>query len=174
MTQPGYNQQQQEEKYATIGGILIIIGAALGFIYGLAFAFWGSVLLVISGFGALCYLPLAFSIIGIIGGVMAVMKKNFAIAIIGGVFAFLSIGYVLGAVLSLVGLILVGVSKQDFEKTQMSSPQNQPQQVPSQQVPSPQPPAPDQKQKQCTDCGNQMRYVDEYDRWYCDSCEEYK
>jgi len=38
-----------------------------------------------------------------------------------------------------------------------------------------QPPPPSQKpSKNCSDCGGQMRYIEEYDRWYCDSCEEYK
>lgn len=26
----------------------------------------------------------------------------------------------------------------------------------------------------CPDCSNELEYVDEYDRWYCDSCEEYQ
>ncbi len=26
----------------------------------------------------------------------------------------------------------------------------------------------------CPDCGSEMRFIDDYDRWYCDSCEDYK
>ncbi len=26
----------------------------------------------------------------------------------------------------------------------------------------------------CPDCGCRMRYIEEYERWYCDSCQEYK
>ena len=26
----------------------------------------------------------------------------------------------------------------------------------------------------CPDCGQSMRYIDEYDKWYCDNCQEYK
>lgn len=45
------------------------------------------------------------------------------------------------------------------------------------QQPQQQPPPQQQQEQQgnqCPDCGGQMRYVDEYDRWYCDNCEEYK
>jgi hypothetical protein len=25
----------------------------------------------------------------------------------------------------------------------------------------------------CTNCGGQMRYIAQYQRWYCDSCKKY-
>ncbi len=28
--------------------------------------------------------------------------------------------------------------------------------------------------EKCPDCGDEMRYIEDYTRWYCDSCEEYK
>ncbi|MBS3816780.1 MAG: hypothetical protein KGY76_04365 [Candidatus Thermoplasmatota archaeon] len=39
--------------------------------------------------------------------------------------------------------------------------------------------APTQQQTQesenaCEVCGEELRYIDEYDRWYCDNCQEYK
>ncbi|MFW5928662.1 MAG: hypothetical protein ACOCSL_05595, partial [Thermoplasmatota archaeon] len=36
---------------------------------------------------------------------------------------------------------------------------------------------PSQKQtsrNQCPDCGGQMRFIEQYDRWYCDRCQSYK
>lgn len=61
-------------------------------------------------------------------------------------------------------------------------PAQQPQQQPRQQAgagdQTRQQPAQQSQQKQqvntCPDCGQQIRYVEEYDRWYCDSCQEYK
>ncbi len=32
----------------------------------------------------------------------------------------------------------------------------------------------DQTKNRCSICGNQMRYIEQYDRWYCDECKEYK
>lgn len=39
---------------------------------------------------------------------------------------------------------------------------------------TPPPPPPAENQNECSDCGKELRYIDEYDRWYCDNCEEYK
>ena len=47
-------------------------------------------------------------------------------------------------------------------------PQQQEQQQPQQQQ------QPKQTQNPCPDCGGQMRYIEEYERWYCDDCQEYK
>ncbi len=33
---------------------------------------------------------------------------------------------------------------------------------------------PESSEDICPDCGSQMRYIDQYDRWYCDNCGEYK
>ena len=35
-------------------------------------------------------------------------------------------------------------------------------------------PPPPQQANICHDCGQPIRYVEEYDRWYCDGCQEYK
>ncbi len=193
MAQQGYGQQpqpiqqQKPEKYAKIGGILIIVGSVFGLIFGLFYAIVGTAVLtagVAEGF--LCYLPLGLSIVGIIGGVMAVKKSNFIVAIVGGILGFLSVGFVLGSVLSLVGLILVAISKQDFEEDeyqtapgpqQWQQQQQQPQQLqqPQQQPPQQQPQQQDQQpDNTCPDCSSEIRYIDEYDRWYCDNCKDYK
>ncbi|MEF8874552.1 MAG: carboxypeptidase regulatory-like domain-containing protein [Candidatus Thermoplasmatota archaeon] len=31
-----------------------------------------------------------------------------------------------------------------------------------------------QKSRRCPDCGGELRWIDEYERWYCDTCGEYK
>lgn len=33
---------------------------------------------------------------------------------------------------------------------------------------------PQQESHPCPDCGQPIRYIQEYDRWYCDTCQEYK
>ncbi len=55
-----------------------------------------------------------FAIIAIIGGIFGIRRKYFALAIAGGVFGLLGIGFFLGSVLALVGLILLAVSRNEF------------------------------------------------------------
>ena len=62
--------------------------------------------------GAIC---IVFGIIAIIGGVFSLMRKHFALAIIGAVFGLLGMGYIIGAVLALVALVLIIMSKSEFE-----------------------------------------------------------
>jgi len=35
-------------------------------------------------------------------------------------------------------------------------------------------PAAQTQEPPCSDCGGEMRYIEEYDSWYCDKCKEYK
>ncbi len=28
--------------------------------------------------------------------------------------------------------------------------------------------------KPCPECGRSMRYINQYDKWYCDNCQDYK
>lgn len=104
-----------------IGGILIIISALTELYSGLVLAFWseemGSLMPVDLGFDDLmlaCGLIFVIlAIIGVIGGIFAIQRKKFALAVVGGVFALLGGGGWI--ILPLVGLILVAVSKSEFE-----------------------------------------------------------
>ena len=58
---------------------------------------------------------IVFGAIAIIGGVFALMRKHFALAIVGAVFGLLGMGYIIGAVLSLVALVLILMSRSEFE-----------------------------------------------------------
>ena len=66
-------------------------------------------------------------------------------------------------------------SQQQQQTQQPQQPQQQQQQQPP---PSTQQQPPQQQQQQqenqCPDCSGEMRHIDEYDRWYCDNCQEYK
>lgn len=58
---------------------------------------------------------------------------------------------------------------------QPPSGQSQPTQQPPQQQQQPSPPPQKENQdNQCPDCNGQMRYINEYNQWYCDNCQEYK
>jgi hypothetical protein len=57
---------------------------------------------------------IVFGAIAIVGGVFALTRKHFGLAVTGGVFAILGLGLLIGSLLGLIGLILVVVSRKDF------------------------------------------------------------
>jgi len=98
-----------------VGGILIIVGGLLEIYWGAALL-WASNLVPFDIFdlgdilevcGAIL---LILGIVAIIGGIFAIMRKKFGIAVLGGVLGLL--GYF---ILPLIGLILVAISKDEFD-----------------------------------------------------------
>ena len=105
------------------GGALILVSGILGLVWwGLFIAAGTAASNTIPFFGAgfaniilVCgAIGIIFSLIAVLGGVMGVMRKMWGLALVGGIFGLLSIGYFLGSILGLVGLILVAISKKDF------------------------------------------------------------
>lgn len=123
----------QEEKKKTvipvIGGVLILIagimGLAMGGIllaidfddldeYGVDVAGVGDMvedILTVCG-----TIAIILGLIALIGGLFGVMRKHWGIAIVGGVLGLFVIGpMMLGSVFALIGLIMVAVSRKEFE-----------------------------------------------------------
>jgi hypothetical protein len=73
--------------------------------------------------------------------------------------------------LGIIGLIIYLVVRKDKQPPQQyyQPPPQQPQY--QQQAP---PPVPAQQQYNCVTCGAPMRYVQNYQRWYCDHCGKYQ
>jgi hypothetical protein len=101
--------EKKETAMPLIGGILIIL-ASLGYL-GIGGVVTGGSAFFIDiggGVGVLCGVALIIlGIISLLGGIFAMQRKNFAIALIGGIF-------VVPSILGLIGLILVVVSKDEF------------------------------------------------------------
>ncbi|HIJ17979.1 MAG TPA: zinc-ribbon domain-containing protein [Thermoplasmata archaeon] len=105
-----------------IGGILILVGGVLSLVAGIGLvasvgALDSLMIVDVEGVDMLEDLMTAcgvifiiLGLIGVLGGVFAIMRKHFGLAILGGVFALA--GWFIPA---LIGLILVGVSKDEFE-----------------------------------------------------------
>lgn len=99
-------QQKKESAMPVVGGVLILI-VGIGYLALGGVAIAGSSFFAFAG-GVLCgAVVLVLGIIAILGGIFAIQRKNFAIALIGGIFTVPSI-------LGLVGLILLAVSKDEF------------------------------------------------------------
>jgi hypothetical protein len=58
---------------------------------------------------------LVFGIIALLGGIFSLQRKHFVLGVFGGIFGMIGIGFFLGAVLSLIGLILIVVSRHEFQ-----------------------------------------------------------
>ncbi|MEM0344063.1 MAG: hypothetical protein QXU73_07465 [Thermoplasmata archaeon] len=87
-------------------GILIIIGSLIHMGIGALIAVGSAAVLL--GEGVVCGIAfLGVGVLALLGGVFALQKRYFALAVIGGV---LTIPTVLG----LIGLILVAISKEEF------------------------------------------------------------
>ncbi len=112
-----------------------------------------------------------FLILGIfllIGGILAIKRIHWGIALAASIAGIFSMGpFFIGSVLSLVALVLIFMSKDEFN----GKGEVQPSQF--QQQPYKSEPRSDQKEKFCPECGTKMKY-DEYRRWYCPHCQEYK
>jgi len=127
-----------------IGGILILITGVMGLItaiiiFGAAFITnsffsdfasmfgeveadaigWASdivkIVLIVAG-----VIGLIFAIIAMVGGIFALKRRRFAMAVVGSVFAlivgaFTPFFYYAGVVLAVVGLVLVAISHNEFE-----------------------------------------------------------
>jgi hypothetical protein len=106
-----------------VGGILIILGALAGVIAGIWLAAIGGALDAmmpiefpgvtdaLTDIITICgVIWLIFGIIGLLGGIFAIKRTHYGLAILGGIFALLAGFFILG----LIGLILVAISKNEF------------------------------------------------------------
>ncbi|OGS41480.1 MAG: hypothetical protein A3K67_04090 [Euryarchaeota archaeon RBG_16_62_10] len=58
---------------------------------------------------------LVFGAIAMVGGAFGIMRRHFGLALVGGIFGLLGVGMIIGSILGLIGLILVAVSRKDFD-----------------------------------------------------------
>lgn len=89
---------------------------------------------------------------------------------------------IVGLLLGIIGVIIWLIVRPDMSEVERKRQQSQmggyyPQQqygAPQQQQYQQPPPPPQQQGQQCPDCRSGMRYVSDYNRWYCDRCQGYK
>jgi len=101
------------------GGVLVLIAGILGMIEGAMLGAAGSALFFIPGASGIIIACMAmiliFSIFALIGGIMAIQRKMFGLAVTGAILGMFCIGPVfISSVLSLIGLILIIVAKDEF------------------------------------------------------------
>ena len=112
---PGYRPPRSNTP--TVAGILLIIAGIDGLINWIAAAVVLSSFPIFgSEFALLCgALGTIFGIFAIIGGIMAIQRKVWALALIGSILGLFTVGFIFEAsILSLVALILIAISKDEF------------------------------------------------------------
>ena len=58
---------------------------------------------------------LVFALLAMLGGIMSIKRKSFGFAIVGAIFGIFTLGpYALGSILSIVALVLILLSKDEF------------------------------------------------------------
>ncbi|UCE45249.1 MAG: hypothetical protein JSU93_07770 [Methanobacteriota archaeon] len=121
--------EKKKTAIPVIGGVLIIIAGFMGLAMGgiliaidvdeldtVGLDVAGVTDMVDDIMTACGIIAIIVSIIVLLGGFFGVMRKHWGIAVVGGVLGLFVIGpFLLGSILSLIGLILVAVSRKEFE-----------------------------------------------------------
>ena len=103
----------QETWKPTVGGILAIIGGAIEMILGIVVATVGSIgwFFGMPWFSAIGAPLIVFGIIAIVGGIYALRRKIWGLALAGSISALLGPWFVLG----ILAIIFVALGKGEFE-----------------------------------------------------------
>lgn len=119
MPPTGYAMPVPHTATPIAGGVLLIVAGILGAIGGVVTMMFSSALFFFPGLETLLLvcglLQIIFGAFALIGGVMGIQRKMWGLALVGGILGIFAIGpYALASILSLIGLILIAVSKQEF------------------------------------------------------------
>jgi hypothetical protein len=119
MAYPMYPMMRPRTGTPTAAGVMLLIGGILGLMTPVFMLGLGSMLFFIPLYGSIfivCFvLILIFAVFALIGGVMAMQRKSWALALIGAIFCMFCIGPIyISSILGLIGLILVVISKDEF------------------------------------------------------------
>lgn len=114
-------QESPRSGVPLIGGILAILAGILALGQGVIYAMANEIATT-QGFteiaGSLCVcsgIDILFGLASVVGGIFAIQRKHFALALIGAILGMLGIGFVIGALFGLIALVLIAVSKAEFE-----------------------------------------------------------
>jgi len=61
-------------------------------------------------------LTLVFSVVALVGGIMALRREHYGLAVVGSILGIFSIGFILGAVLALIALFILLLSSKEFKR----------------------------------------------------------
>lgn len=107
---------------AVAGGVLTLISGSLGIIW-IALAFGDDSIFWLIGWGACYVVAIVMCVFAILGGIMAIMKRLFPLALIGAICGMLNGGFFgLTFFIGLIAVILLATSKDAFEPNVQAPP----------------------------------------------------
>ena len=113
---PPYYKRPTNPALAVAGGVMSITAGSLSII-GIAF-FWSGLGLLFwsTGFDWCIAIGVVLAIIAIVGGIFAMMKRLYPLALIGAICSMLSFGFFgVSFMIGLIAVILIGISKDAFD-----------------------------------------------------------
>jgi hypothetical protein len=98
-----------------VGGLLSIVAGAGGIVWLLS-EMGGNALLWEVGLGWCAVIGIVLGLVGVFGGILAMMRRLFAVALIGAICATLTVGWIgTSLIIGLVAVILVAIGKDAFD-----------------------------------------------------------
>lgn len=100
-----------------IGGILAVIAGILALGQGLLYVAGASAISYVSGSGVICLcgaIDVMFGLGSIAGGVFALKREHYMLAVVGAAVGMLGLGLVIGFILGLIALVLIASAKSEF------------------------------------------------------------
>ncbi|UCE92268.1 MAG: zinc ribbon domain-containing protein [Methanobacteriota archaeon] len=100
----------------TIGGVLAILAGVLAIGQGLLYMA-GSSIVDIPGSGTLCFcgaVDFVFGAASVLGGLSALKRDGFTLAIIGAVMGMLGLGFLIGGLFGFIAVILIAMSRNEI------------------------------------------------------------
>ncbi len=131
-------QSTNNRLYPKIAGILLIIAGILALIYWIQFLLFDSTMLesnidisqlqqldpsltidrIVEILNTCAIIGCVLSIFPILGGIIAIKKKLWGISLVGSIFGLFTLGiFFTSSILSLIALILLIISKKEFQET---------------------------------------------------------
>jgi hypothetical protein len=102
---------RRDTRYAVVGGAFSIVSGILTILFGAFILTIGSIYIInIPAWEMFCgVVPIVFGLISLLGGICAIQRRAFAIAVIGAVFAFLTT-----LIFGILALIFIFMGKDEF------------------------------------------------------------
>jgi len=109
------SSSRSESSSPVIGGIMSILAGILAVGQGLLYMAGSSLISFYSGALCLCGgIDFMFGAVAIAGGLAALKRDSFALAIIGAILGMLGFGFVIGSVFGLIAVVLIAISHNEF------------------------------------------------------------
>jgi Double zinc ribbon len=117
-SQTDYDYESSSSASGTLigGAILAILAGVLALGQGILYATVSAAVYIPSGSLCLCGgLDMIFGLASILGGLMALKRTSFTLALLGAILGMLGFGFIVGALFGLIAVILIAVSRNDFD-----------------------------------------------------------